>query len=223
MRQKIFLLFGFFCSFIPLFAQRDTAYYNNKYKWEVGLNVTSVITSFVGNKSEDVLSPGSYQLYAKAIVNSKQSGAIRLGLGGSYSQNKRLNTSQSFLTDYSKAVSARVGYEWRNYIARRWMVFYGADLLGQLSSKSISTTTTIDVVNRANNTLSAGLGPHLGFQFALHKRIHIGTESAIYGFFQNDSEKISFMLNPNLNTKTQSQGGNVSFSAPKWIYLIVRF
>jgi cytochrome c peroxidase len=70
MRQKTFLLLEFFCCFIQLFAQRDTAYYNNKYKWEVGLNVTSVITNFVGNKSEDVLSPGSYQLYAKAIVNS---------------------------------------------------------------------------------------------------------------------------------------------------------
>lgn len=223
LNRILFVLMGICLSHAFVYAQWDSTFYSPRHRWELGLNVTSVLSNFVGNKGDESLSPGSYPLYAKYLLSPQT--ALRLGLGGKWDlRQKSVQTpSPVFLETYDKALNTKLGFEFRTQLHKRVVVQYGADVLGQIANSSVNTATNIDVVNKRLNTLSVGGGPMLGLQFALNRRMHIGTETALYGLFESETQKLTFQNDPSLDEQSSNQNGRIVFNLPKWLYFIIRF
>jgi hypothetical protein len=92
------------------------------------------------------------------------------------------------------ALFTRLGFERRLPLGKRSTLHWGGD--GVLSWSNIKTETdnsSFEDFSIKDRTFGIGLGPVLGFQFAVHPRIILSTETALY-----------FMVN--LNKTEQSFG-----------------
>lgn len=220
------LLKGFFLfTLLTQFAyaqQTDTLFFSPKHHWEIGLNATSVISNFVGNKPDETLSPGNYPLFIKWLPSAKH--AMRIAVGGKYN----LKNTASFvgnpfeIQDFSNALNAKVGYEHRHALGKRWILQLGVDVLGQYRASSINTNTSIDQVATRERVIAGGAGPFMGFQFALNKRIHLGCESSLYGIYESGTDDKRFKNNPSLDELRNFETFSFTYNIPKWLYVVIR-
>ncbi len=222
MRNFIFILFLFFTCFLNA-QEEDVSLFMNKNKWEVGVNATSVISNFVGNTNDDILTPGDYPFAIKRIF--KEGGqALRLGIGAQYTAKKQnFDTPIGELINYDNQLYMRLGWEWRKVLARRWMTSFGADLSGFRQQSTSHTIANGDLATLTKLQTGGGGGPVLGFQFAFSKRIHLGCEASLYTSIFQKHQSQKFLNNPDENEISTTLEYNFAMSAPKWLYVIIRF
>jgi hypothetical protein len=206
-------------SALSSFAQSDSTYFPKKHKLEFGINVTSVLSNFVGNNADEVTNAGDFPLSAKILMNHS---AIRFGAGLQWTGTKKQVVDQFTLLSANNNVFFRTGYEYRTYIGKRWMMLFGVDGIANYFDKT-SNTVSGEIITLSRKGFGVGAGPVYGLQFALSKRIHLGCEGSLYWLYTMETEKNSFSLNPLDNTTAINQSFAGNLTSPKWLYAIVRF
>lgn len=216
-KQLVFLLF-----LIPylLVAQTDTSYFSPSRKWEVGMNATSVLSNLLGTSDAEVLSPGDYPFFCKKIIANKS--ALRIGAGAKVSMRNEQQFSTS-LKSGENAVNLRVGYEGRSYLSRRWMVYYGVDVVGGYFDRASVSSAGGDVISARDKGFSIGAGPVYGLQFGLGHRLHIGFEGSLYAYESISTKSTTFQVNQDLNTESDIKAFHADLAVPKWLYVIIKF
>ncbi len=200
--------------------KKDTIAYfpNNDRNIELGLNVTSVLASFVGADDERI-SPENFPLSLKIAKNR---GAFRLGLGSNFSSSDS-NTPGAAVTNKNYAFTTRVGYEWRHFIAKRWAAHLGVDIVGGFLSEKNTVNSSIDISTLVREDVRIGGGPVYGLQFAISNRMVLGCEASMYTIATRSKRKETFQVNTQFNREESVWLGAFDITVPQWLYLIVRF
>ncbi len=206
-----------------LVAQTDTTYFPTSRKWEVGMNATSVVSNFLGNSDAEILSPGDYPFFFKKIITPKS--AFRFGAGAKVTMKKEQQFlgGSDVLRSGENALNLRIGYEGRSYLSRRWLVYYGIDVVTGLFDKASSSSAGGDIISTRDKGFSIGAGPVYGLQFGLGHRLHIGFEGSFYAYQNLGTKSTTFQINSGLDTKSNIQSFNAYLAVPKWLYVIMKF
>lgn len=222
MRYLFSILPSLFFTYFLQAQEEDASLFKNNLKWEIGVNATSVISNFIGNTNDDVLTPGDYPFTIKRTFKEGNQ-ALRIGLGAQYAAKKQnFNTPIGELINYDNQIHLRVGWEWRKVLARRWLTALGVDISGFRQENKSHTFANGDLSTLSKTQIGGGGGPILGVQFAISRRIHLGCEASLYTSIYQNHQILKFLNNPSENEISNTTEVNLSMSAPKWLYLIIR-
>jgi hypothetical protein len=214
-KKLLLVLFTFLMTHI-LSAQEDAPKPEKKLKHELGLNVTNLITDLLGNNNRS--DPGTYLLSYKKL---KGSTAFRLGLNVNFSLNQqRFNGFDNNLTNQN--FQLRLGKEWRHDIAKRFQYYFGVDgLVGYQSEQSAANVNGATIIQKDEVAL-VGVGPVLGFQFALYDKLLIGTEGSLYATFNKTFTDFTTFGSSFIPARS-SNGIKIQTGLPKSLFLILKF
>ncbi|MFK7908448.1 MAG: hypothetical protein AB8B69_25175 [Chitinophagales bacterium] len=186
---------------------------------EIGLNVTSVISSFVGS-NDGGIDPGSFPLVVKFAKNNK---AWRLGLGLDFKSQEENNINFFQNKTSITEVFTKVGREWRHKVGKRVLAYYGVDLLFNYENETSNVFISTDFVSLNLTNLGFGGGPVYGLQLALNERVLVSFEGSFYGVVTNSNVKEEFDQNPIFNKDETTWLTDIEMNMPQWLYLVVRF
>ncbi len=125
-------------------------------------------------------------------------GYMRLGADILYSRNDHerveLNADDERVEYLSQALSPTLimGKEWREEVARRWLLNYGLDL--NLSYRhTLSNSTSFDEFRvmedeMERNTFGVGLRPFVGVLFKINQRMMVGAEASFRSLIQRSNQ-----------------------------------
>lgn len=229
---------------VSLVAQ-DTPDAKN-FKHEIGINATQLIKQLISfsNSNPPTL---PYTLTYKYISGKK---AFRFGIGASIArdkgESKPLNTPNQFYgpvpTYFNETIAdIRIGYEIQIPIEKRFVGYFGFDIITALDrEKSFSVTVNDNLpsfysynqttVN--NSTFGIGGGPVAGFQFMINKRISVFTESPLYFTFSKgnlktesttDSDFGQGQTTTRINDISSTSATRLNITLPVTLYLAIRF
>ncbi len=203
-----------------LYAQEKVFFPTEERTTEIGLNATSVISSFVDSNNGSI-NPGDYPLVVKIAKNNK---AWRFGLGLDF-KSQRDDNSITFgaTTTSESSVFMKIGREWRHLVAKRVVAYYGIDVLGNWISEHNEVFTSTDLASLNLNNIGFGGGPVYGLQIALSERMLVSFEGSLYGVVTRSHIKETFEQNPIFNKNETVWLSDVKMNMPQWLYLIVRF
>jgi hypothetical protein len=217
MKKPILLLVIIVAMFGKLQAQEENFLSNSTSKTELGINVTELINAVFANNTNS-LNKGLFLASYKYIKNNA---GLRLGLGIRYAS----QTTDDFITKRSSDelnTSIRIGYEWQKAIANRWLYYGGFDIIGTYGFENSSSDngTGLNTIKAKNSGF--GLGPILGFQFFINKRLSLGVETSLY--YRSVSTKSSFELvgNPIPTPQTNTSQSSFDLASPQSLFLIVK-
>ncbi len=217
--KKLILLCFLVLNCSILFAQSEKKSKKaNKATTEVGLNATFLARNFFGAE-DDVTSISDYLLYYKII---KGRNAFRFGLGGSINQRSETLTGQSREV-FATKLNARMGYERRNKMGKKWIYYYGFDLVAHYDQLELRTVTAIDDTTSADRYIEGGAGPVLGIQFMINEHIGISTEASVLYFFTSFSSDDTFVNFPEINSSRRFEEFRIAAIAPTNVYISVKF
>lgn len=205
----------------PLYAQ-DAALPDTLYRkanvFEVGLNITSTISSFLGSGSIATNDP---YIFSAKWIKGKQ--GIRTGFNLNFNDRTEISTDFLGQRDIKEInLKLRVGYERRIFISKHLDLFWGIDLVGLYGKTSVDFSSAIGLPPSflENKAYSIGFGPALGIMFHINKRLALSTESTLHGIFTHTQER---EYAPPITSATDSDQFNVTSTLPSSLYLIVKF
>ena len=218
--KHLLLFVGLFMAFqATLLAQSDIdSTFRKASTFEIGLNVTSTISAFLGSGS--VQTPDPYIFSAKWI---KGKHGIRTGLNVDVDNKTEISTDFSGQRDIKQIdLKMRGGYEQRVYISKRLDLLWGVDIVGNYKQLDVDFTSTIGGAPSflSNKDYSIGTGPVLGVLFHVNKRLALSTESTLYATYTY-SQKREYA--PPITNASNSDQFKISATLPSSLYLIVKF
>jgi hypothetical protein len=199
-----------------LSAQDDAPQPEKKLKHELGLNVTNLITDLLGNNNRS--DPGTYLLSYKRL-NGRS--ALRVGLNVNYSlTQERFNGFNNNLTNQN--IQLRLGKEWRHDIVKRFQYYFGVDALAGYQSEQSAANVSGATIIQKDEVVLVGVGPVLGFQFAIYEKLLIGTEGSLYATFNRTSTDFSTFGSIPIPDRS-ANGLKIQTGLPKSLFLILKF
>jgi hypothetical protein len=199
-----------------LSAQDDAPQPEKKLKHELGLNVTNLITDLLGNNNRS--DPGTYLLSYKRL-NGRS--ALRVGLNVNYSlTQERFNGFDNNLTNQN--IQLRLGKEWRHDIVKRFQYYFGVDALAGYQSEQSAANVSGSTIIQKDEVVLVGVGPVLGFQFAIYEKLLIGTEGSLYATFNRTSTDFSTFGSIPIPDRS-ANGLKIQTGLPKSLFLILKF
>ena len=188
---------------------------------ELGINSTFFIANFISFSGNipNLVSP--YALTYKMWVGKH---GFRSGIGANYRERSDDgNNGSSTFTSTTTQADVRLGYEYQLPLARRWNMYFGADLVYQYSLSKQKNSTTFESVTTTTEGNTLGGGPVVGIQFFINERISLGTETTCY--FQNADvvQSTHSTLQPEFDSSSYSNTKSFSFIPPTSIFVNIRF
>lgn len=219
MNKALLLFFLLLQMFTYVHAQdHDLESEEESFRNELGLNVTNVLTSLVGNNPNDDFDVAVYALTYKRKL--KKGNYLRLAA------NVRLDIfSNEDVTELinNNSINFRIGWEKRRQVLKRLDYYYGFDLLANYTAIESTFATPTDIVQLDNFQYTIGVGPVFGLQFMINPRMLLGTEATLYGTLTVDRIFESFEQNPIFNKDETSFQINLQSRIPQALYFIVSF
>lgn len=226
--MKIICRIIFFCLFVfaliqPTYGQsgqkRDKEqneekeeYQERKSNFEIGLNATTVLSSFVGNES--LIEASDFPLMMRAGFNKF---FLRVGLGINGSSREFFdNVSGIFRTNEIKEYFFKAGLELAFFTEKRWTAYTGVDGIYSLLNDKV-TVESFDRVIIQNNIQRFGIGPILGIKYAINPRLYLHTEATLYGFVKYSS--VTQEENNVEITLTETTDFSGSLQSPLFLYI----
>lgn len=210
-------------SLLPFFVfaqEKDRFFFpTEEATTEIGLNVTSVVSSFV-DSNDGSIDPGDFPLVIKRAKNNK---AWRFGLGLDFKSQRNQGVVTFGNNTQSSAIFTKFGREWRHLVAKRVVAYYGLDLLWSYVSEENEVFTSTDFVSLQLNNMGFGAGPVFGLQIALSERMLLSFEGSLYGVVTRSRILEEFEQNPIFNRDDVDWLSDVKMNMPQWLYLVVRF
>jgi hypothetical protein len=165
-------------------------------------------------------------------VNSKKTGVgFSSGLGFSVSNTLDGDPSNRRETNINN-LSLRVGVEKKSYIAKRWLISWGVDIIHDNFKNETTNTQIFDLTNPSNKSVFTtktttsvwGIGPRFTLNFKVSNRIMLGTEANYYYRSGTTSLKASSNNQGNIsNSENSNDFTRFQFTVPAVIYLMVTF
>lgn len=133
-------------------------------------------------------------------------GALRIGTGFELSSQNQDNDRHSYTIKSNRfSVTPSIGYEYHKNI-KQFQIFYGVDLIGQISSERFERKYENDIdPDNENSTkgYSVGFRPVLGLKYQINNWLSVTTETGVVANYSH-SESISKTYNE--EAKTTSNG-----------------
>ena len=193
-------------------------------KNELGIDVTWFIKNLVNFGGTTGYS-NDYLVSYKRLL--KKNHALRFGIGGRI-WNRNETMDQTNMQDQTKITSyrfkVRLGYEFRNPFGKRWLFYYGGDLLTGyyfMQQNTVHTSTSVYKSEVKSKTFTWGIGPVIGFEFALNSRLSLSTEGSLYFMYSHSKENYNATeASPH---ETTSKNSYVNIHVPLSLYINYRF
>ncbi len=113
----------------------------------------------------------------------------------------------------------RFGLESKKYLAKRWIVSIGGDVViegSKTETKSEGSGTSTSITSKINRS---GFGPRASLNFQINDKIVLGTEASFYfKWITQKQETQGTGMPPVPETKLKSNG----FTLPAVVFLMVR-
>lgn len=235
--KHLFLMITFLCVVATSFAQQpDTAFFaketnffaKGNAKNEIGIDITpfiKTILDFGGNGGYG----NNYQISYKRFFGKNK--AFRLGAGGMIYHKQEKQSQSAYQSSHLGKASTfrtRIGLEWRNPFAKRWLFYYGGDFVAAYQHNSNKTTYSSSSgisyeFEDVSNTTIWGLGPVIGFEFALNSRLSLSTEGSLYFMHSHTKENLSNPDEPDSYQKKTNKSSSVNIHVPLSLYINYRF
>ncbi|MCW5910526.1 MAG: hypothetical protein KIT62_05600 [Cyclobacteriaceae bacterium] len=142
-----------------------------------------------------------------------------LNMGLTYSRSKFNDDNNGvFRETVNRDLAFRIGYERKQPLGKRWIVFHGYDfIIG--GAKSRTETTDPFVGNTIIETTSSfwGLGPRVGILFLISDRVTLGTESTYYLRYITDKTKLSGLPD------SKQKSSDFALTVPVVLILSIRY
>jgi len=185
-------------------------------KYEIGINTTNFIKTFLSLNSSDETVPSPLQITFKKMNADNKALRLQFGL------NAKINSEDSDI--FQKSTIAvfdfKVGLEKRNIISSKWFVLYGLDgYLSYLYSKN--KTTSFEDVEIIDQSVKFGPSLFFGFAFNINERMYLSTESNFQILASRRSQRVDFSSSPSESTSDTSAA--IETNVPTNLNLIVKF
>ncbi len=192
--RQIFFLCAALCSSVPLWAQTpgpDTLH----RRFEIGLNITNTIGSFVGSANSLTNDP-----YLLSFRFGSAARRVRMGLNFRVRDKTDPNFS-GLLTEKETTVNLRTGYEWAYPMSRHLGMYWGLDAVLEYAKNDVTSFGFGGSLATLSSRLwGFGLGPVLGIAWRPHPRVAFTTECSMYALYRRGRERVSappdFSTNP---------------------------
>jgi hypothetical protein len=208
--RYLFILLSLLFSSDLLNGQRSEALSKDR-KYEIGLNVTRVLSNLVGNDAEEATFPITLKIKGK-------SNYWRIAIDPIFTSSNNLNLNAR-VTD----ITARLGIEKRVYFAERWRFFYGVDVYGFYKNDKSTNTTPIDVLAFRIQDIGGGVSPFFGFQFLISDRVALEIETSYLIKYLKTTSTLKHDVATSFDTETSANELVLSRPDPKFLYIIMRF
>ncbi len=205
MRYTILLFLMIISTFV--FSQEES----KVRKTEIGIDVTSLITSTIGNGINPSISDFPFTIKNRIKEENRY---FRIGMGVNVATSLDLFTDQS---SKSSRYNLRLGVEKREAIGGRFSLLYGLDLFGKYSKQTIGSSFA-DIENLG---LTFGTSPFLGVQFKINNRIALELESSFSASYTYQKNALIIESNPPDEEKSNQFSARIIL--PQWLFLIVKF
>lgn len=181
-----------------------------------GLEINPLIRQIINLNPNSTPTDNPFQV--QFALNSNKTGR-GFGLGFSYSRSKTVdNPSTSQRETINRDIAFRGGYERKLQLSRRWIFFYGYDLL--LGGATLHTETSDPVFGTITTETKRnlwGLGPRTGLMLLLGDRVTVSTESNLYLRFITDKTSLTGTADSEQRTT------ELEITLPIVLFLSVRF
>lgn len=195
-------------------SKRDLRASSDRFsgKLDVGLNVTSVLSSFSGNGN--FLEPQNLPL----LLRFGKKANIRLGLGLSGSTSDFFDQiTSSFRESTEQEFFVKLGFQQNVLEEGKWDFYVGLDVLGQYVNNKVNVFGQQSAAVISKRTVGGGVSPFAGIKFYLGKRIYLSSEA-----------NFTFLYAQNKSSESTITGGSpviitsaerFSVSPPLFLYL----
>lgn len=182
--KQIFLLFATLCTSALLTAQTpgtDTL----RRRFEVGLNITNTLGSFVGSTGGITNDP-----YLLSFRFGGPDRRLRAGVNFKI-QDKTDPDVFDVFKEKSTLFQVRTGFEWVAPVARRLALYYGLDAVFERETDEIVTFSNGGGAALRSDHWGVGGGPVLGIAWRVHPRVALTTECAMYVLVRRGHEQVN--------------------------------
>lgn len=183
-----------------------------KSNFHLGLNATTVISSFVGNES--LIEASDFPLLMRIGAN-KFHFRLAAGVGTSSTEFFDQIAGIQRINDFNEYFG-KGGIELDVFEENKWRMYTGVDAIYSLSIDKI-TSFSFDQVILKNTVNTIGLGPIIGLKYFLNDRIYLSTEATIYGFMR--MTKLTQEENGVIQTLNDATDYSGSIQSPIFLYL----
>ncbi len=202
--QRILLLVFAILLFFDAKGQEEES-----YPIDIGINVTSVLSSFIGNSNN--LNASDFPLQ---FTFGRKPMKLRLGIGAA-SSNKSIFDQITLVNRSSKytEVASRIGFLYDRPLGDRFGFYWGGDFIFQFSNNSVEAGSFGTFPSLEEKTIGGGAGPIFGLKFKLSKRIYLSTEATFYGLYSEETRTSS------LDPTTVDTSFELMINPPLFLYL----
>lgn len=189
---------------------------------ELGVNFTNILNKIV-KINRDSVNENPYLLTYRLGLGSKW--GVRLAAGGSNKfVEKREEGFADSETNRQTAFDARIGFDYRLRMGRRFEGSFGLDGVGKWRKKKDVIDSGFDVIERVDQSEGFGGGPFVGLHFWINPNLGIYTEASFYMMYgTRDSARI-FKNFPELNDQIfREKTEDLVTILPSSIFLVYRF
>lgn len=194
-----------------------------EFKNVIGVDVTALLRQFFNEGS----TTNFYYNYPIVISYRRifhSNNALRLGIGGYVDAQNGFTNDTIGGNGNRYAFNIRGGYEHYCYLGKRFMYYFGADMIGGYSyvnSEHHWSTTTSST--QTTTISSCGLAPLLGIVFKINDCMSVSTE-ANYAIVYSHMKDVRLTVpQSNYNTRSTNNRTTSEFSGPGFIQLRIKF
>ncbi len=161
------------------FLDQETSHPNDYRGLEIGFNVTTVLSRFVGN------GPGiDAQDFPFLLRFHRDRFAFRVGLGANFKSDSFFDATTFTNRNTEEKVGVlKVGLERKVDLRYKLSFYYGLDVFGGLIQESVSTSN-FSSSDLTKDITRFGGGPFMGISYSINDRVRLHTETNITGFFE---------------------------------------
>jgi hypothetical protein len=190
------------------------------FKHDIGINTFIVLNGIL----ETSQTPFSlmYKTY------NAQNRATRLGVDLSINlynskREQTMNAKTDQRQDYA-TISFVVGREFQRGIAKKWILYYGGDLVPQYSFSSMTREENDQEVNtRESRTYTLNARPFLGIRFNVAPMLYLSVEASAYLGYSYSSTSDNYVNPDFIDTEDRSKSLNLGTNPVTGIYMYYRF
>jgi len=196
--------------------EEEVQYPVNYRGLELGFNVTTILSRFVGN------GPGiDAQDFPFLIRLHRDRMALRIGLGGNFkSENFFDPTTSTTRTTEERTGVIKLGVERKIDFRKKLSFYYGIDAFAGVTQEKVSTSNFSNSELRKDISIYGG-GPLFGISYSINEKVRLHTETNITAIYETATTTDSINNEP-VETFT-TEGSNLSIEAPISLYINLKF
>jgi hypothetical protein len=215
--MKTYLLVFSLLLSVTLFAQTPDA--EPEFKHDIGINTFIVLNGILES------SQTPFSLMYKTYTSPNKATRLGIDLNVALSSSKREQdfNNRDQRQDYVN-VSLVIGREFQRNIAKKWIVYYGGDLVPYYGFNSITREEDgRETYNNDSRTYSLNARPFLGIRVNVAPMLYLSVEASAYlGYSYSKTSETSYNA-PVTESEDRHQGVSLGTNRVTGIYLYYRF